>query len=167
LPEQMGYRRQHDRKDHPATQDAEEPERQNSPNRGAHAAEMKHPSLAVNRHRDRCASHHVITPCRKIGALPVSECSPLATSLETPKLGPQVAIGQLFSEETKQRAEQPSLFQRCGDSNRAPTVRCGEDMTAGSDNPRTARRPGEGLASYHLGHLPHGRRKARLSNPST
>jgi hypothetical protein len=37
--------------------------------------------------------------------------SPLALSFQTPDLGLQVAIGQLFGQETEQRTEQPGLFQ--------------------------------------------------------
>ena len=37
--------------------------------------------------------------------------SPLAVSFQTPELDLQVAIGQLFSQETEQRTEQPGLFQ--------------------------------------------------------
>jgi hypothetical protein len=37
--------------------------------------------------------------------------SPLAMSFQTPELDLQVAIGQLFSQETEQRTEQPGLFQ--------------------------------------------------------
>ena len=37
--------------------------------------------------------------------------SALAVSFQTPELDLQVAIGQLFSQETEQRTEQPGLFQ--------------------------------------------------------
>ena len=37
--------------------------------------------------------------------------SPLVVSFQTPELDLQVAIGQLFSQETEQRTEQPGLFQ--------------------------------------------------------
>jgi hypothetical protein len=37
--------------------------------------------------------------------------SPLAVSFQTPELDLQVAIGQLSSQETEQRTEQPGLFQ--------------------------------------------------------
>jgi hypothetical protein len=42
---------------------------------------------------------------------PVSDRFTLRSELQTPELGLQVAIGQLFSQETEQRTEQPGLFQ--------------------------------------------------------
>src|SRR5215217_7633834 len=40
-------------------------------------------------------------------------------------------------------------------------------MTGCRDNPRAPSHPGKGVASHNLSHLPHGRRKAWLFDPST
>ncbi len=47
---------------------------------------------------------------RPLTATGLRTASPLAVSLQTPDLGLQVAIGQLFGQETEQRTEQPGLF---------------------------------------------------------